>query len=220
MKRIILVMLLYCFTMHSYAQGMYGFEGGIGKALSYKSYYTPAFTGYYLLKISRTIYFGGALNFQRYSFLDNLHPSSPAVGDVISIRQKSSYLFFSPKLDLGIGYYKYFHVHLLYGVGVYTGGQQATGKYEPALITTSGNPYGQDTATFNTTFNIPTLIFNYGIGISERIPTHGYFSVVLSQDFSVIPGKLSKGGTNLNTNYFSFTIGVTHKYPMVALEDD
>jgi hypothetical protein len=220
MKRLVLVAVLLAYMAHSFAQGMYGFEGGIGKALSYKSNYTPAFSGYHLWRLGRTVYFGGALSFQRYSFLDNLNPAPPSYGDVISVNQKCSYLFFSPTLDFGLGFHKYVHLHFSYGVGVYTGGHQTTNKYEPYWTPPGGTPYGSDTTAFNTTYNIPTFMMRYGAGLSERIPTGGYFSVVLSQEFSVIPGKLSAKGPGLNTNYVAFTIGVTHKYPMVTTEDE
>jgi hypothetical protein len=63
-----------------------------------------------------------------------------------------------------------------------------------------------------------TMLYRIGLGVTERIPTHGYWSITLSQDFSFLPGKLNTGGANLNTGYFCFTIGIMHKYPQVMVE--
>ena len=70
MKRFILVALLSFFAVSSFAQGMYGFEAGIGRALSYKPVNTPAVTGYHLWRLGGTVYFGGSLCFQKYSVLE------------------------------------------------------------------------------------------------------------------------------------------------------
>jgi hypothetical protein len=164
------------------------------------------------------LYLGGALSFQRYSFLYNSGVAAANYGDLISIRQTSNYLFFSPKIDLGIGYRKYVHLFFLAGPGIYMGGRQTTNRNEPAW-TTPGN-FGADTTSFTTTNNIPNIIFRTALGVSERIPTYRYFNIIVSEAFSYLPGHISNGSPNLQTNCFSITVGVMHKYPQVTLDAD
>ena len=220
MNRVILTTILSFFVTQSFAQGLYGVDGGFGKTMSYKSYLTPKLEVYHMSKINRHFYIGGSIGFERYSFLytSAVPPSSVAFGDVLSVRQKSSYLFFSPKFDIGIGYRKYLHLNLSFGAGVFMGGSQSTNKYQPYWTLPSGTNYGVDTGSHNTAYNIPTLMLRYGAGLSERIPTHGYWSIILSQDFGYLPRSFYKGTPDLKTNYLAFTVGIMHKYHQVLVE--
>ncbi len=212
--------LVSCFlfvAFHSAAQGMYGFEGGLGKSTTARAYTTPAFSGYYLSKLSRTFYLGAALNYERYSFLNNYNPVSPSYGDIISIRQKSSYVILSPKLDVGIGYRKYWHVFASFGAGMLLSGNQVTNKYDhystlPPVYTAN------DTVSHYTSYDLPVLLSRYSFGVARRISTGGYWNIMLSAAYSYIPTNLTTHGPALRTNYFAFTIGIMHKYPMVLVE--
>jgi len=218
MKRIILVTALLFACMPSFSQGMYGFQGGLGYNTAYKSYITPAFEGYCLHKIIYRVYAGGDLFFQRYSMLNTLKTGGPVnYGDIISIRQKTSYAFISAKVDYGIGYRKYLHVNLSFGPGFLLGGNQFTNTHLP-FWTAGGTPFGADTTAVNTSYNIPAVIYRGALGVSERIPTNGYWNITLSQEFSYIPGNMSKNGPPINTSYISFQIGIMHKYPLVFVE--
>jgi len=221
MKRNILLGVLLFFSVHSFSQGKYGFEAGAGYTPFKKSYITPTIKGYYLARLSHTFYGGGELSFQRFSLLDNLNPpaSGLAFGDVVRIRQTSSYLFFTPKIEMGIGFRKHVFANFLMGPGIYLGGSQWTHQYEPFWTTASGS-YGADTSTANTTYNIPNIIFRIGGGFTERIPTFRYWNIVISEEFSYMPGNLSKQSPGFKTNYFSLTVGLMHKYPQVAMEED
>lgn len=217
MKHTILLALL-CFSFFSsHAQGMYGFEAGLGKATLGKSKLTPTLRGYYLKKLSRRIYAGGGISWERYSFNHYINPGNAAYGDALSIRQKSSYVFFTPKIDLGIGYRQYVHLSLSFGPGVFAGGSKFTNQYDP-LLNSSGQYYGGDTATYDNTGNIKTLICRFGLGVSERIPTQGHWNITLTQEFGYIPSKLNFPGTDIKSNYFCLTVGIMHKYPMVFVE--
>ena len=221
MQRLIVLILFSFFATHSYAQGgIYGFEAGAGYGTSYKAHVTPAFEGYCLKRFSASLYIGGALSFQRYSFLFATNHAPANYGDMVSIRQKCQYLFFSPKIDLGIGYRKYLHVYFMAGPGIYMGGNQTTNKKEPFWTTPSGGNFGADTVGYNTTNNIPNVTFRAGFGISERIPTYRYFNIILSQEFSLLPSHLSDANPALQTNYFSFTVGIMHKYPQAHVDQD
>ena len=223
MKKIIPAILLSFCCIASYAQGgMYGFEGGLGYGTAYKSHITPAVEGYYLKKLSPRWYAGGSIFLQRYSFVNTLikDTANLAYGDVLSIGQKSTYLFFCPRINFGFGYHKYILASLSFGPGLYMGGNQSTYQYQPFWTNTSGNAYGADTASVNTTYNIPKVIFRVGLGISERLPTYGYWNIILSQEFTFLPGYISKGADSpsMSTGYISFTVGVMHKYPQVFVE--
>ena len=219
MRRITLVFLISFFALHSFAQGMYGFEGGLGKATAGKNYTTPAFSSYLLKCFSRSFYLGGALTYQRYSFLDKYAGSSlsPAYSNIISIRNKSSYVLLSPKADFGIGYRKYVHVYASFGLGMLLGGKQTaniSGTYQAAPPATTGT----DTSSISTSGNLPILISRYNMGASWRIPTMRYWNIIISTEYNIIPTNLTIHGPALKTNYFCFTVGIMHKYPLVFVE--
>ena len=220
MKSIIPVILLSFLTIPSFSQGMYGFGIGVGYTNAYHSYITPAFEGYHLWKVTEHLYMGGDLALQRYSFLYDM-PAATNIqyGDVVSIRQKASYLFLSPEIDIGIGYRKYIHVNISSGAGVIMSGKQWSNEYAPRLATAGGN-IGADTAAINTSFNVPRVVYRAGAGISERIPTHRYFNIMLSQEFTYVASNLDKTFPEMHTSYFSFTVGIMHKYPVGWHETD
>ena len=219
MKRIFLFSLLMLLAGEMFSQGMFGMEGGIGQSTVKKSHITPVIKGYYLHKFSRTFYGGGVLSYERYSFQEkyNVPPAPGSNEAVISIRQKTGYLYLSPTVDMGIGYRKYLHVHAVFGLGIFTNGKQTSNKYEQYVSTPPiGTAY--DTATYNTTQNVPILASHYALGFSWRIPTGGYWNIILTSQYAHIPTNLTNYGPVLKTDYVSFTIGIMHKYPMVLVE--
>lgn len=221
MKRIILVAVLSSFVSFvSFSQGMFGCQAGLGFGTAYKAKKTLATEGYYLQQIFPRIYMGGSIFYQRYSFQNtiindtfNLH-----YGDIISVNQKSAYLFLCPKIDMGFGFHKYIHASIAFGPGLFLGGNQYTNQFQPFWTNTSGVNYGRDTIATNTTYNIPKVIYRVAVGISERIPTHRYWNIMLSQEFSYLPGYISHGDPKMSTGYFSFQVGIMHKYPMKFVE--
>ena len=108
----------------------------------------------------------------------------------------------------------------LSGRGCIWGGYQNTYQFQPFWTNTSGYSYGRDTVSYNTSYNIPKVIFKVGAGISERVPTYRYWNIILSQEFTYLPGYISKGtcAPNLKTGYISFQVGIMHKYPQVFVE--
>ncbi len=215
--RIILITALFILLgMNSYSQGQYGFIAGTGFTTSYSSHYTPTLDGYFLTRLTRSIYAGGALSFRRYSFEYSSGTGNPAYGDVLSITQKSSYLYFAPRIDLGVGYRKRFHFYFALGPGILLGGNKETSYYEPRYQHT-GPSTGSDTLTANTNSSMRTLIFNYAVGVTYRLPL-GYWNVILSQEISYISSKLNYPGTNLNTSFLNLSVGLVHKYPQVTVE--
>jgi hypothetical protein len=118
---------------------------------------------------------------------------------------------------MGIGYRNLYHIHLSAGPGFYIGGGQWYDQWAPFWTSASG-PYGEHIEAVNTTYNIKDIITRVTLGISERIPTLGYWNIMLSQEFTMLPTSLSKGGQALNVNYFSLTVGIMHKYPQTRVE--
>ncbi len=215
--RIVLLSVLFCvFSLSSFSQGQYAFLAGSGFTTSYTSHYTPTLDGYFLTRLTRSLYAGGALSYRRYSFEYSSGAGNPAYGDVLNIKQKSSYLYLAPRIDLGVGYRKRFHFYFALGPGILLGGSKETSYYEP-LYQHTGPASGSDTVTYNTNASMRTLIFNYAVGVTYRLPL-GYWNVIFCQEFSYITSKLNYPGTNLNTSFLNLSVGLTHKYPQVAVE--
>jgi len=220
MKKFLLSLLLCVTTTYSFSQAIFGFDGGLGKTTSYKSYLTPELQAYVLGRISPHIYAGGAVGFERFSFLYNANvaPVASNFGDIISIRHKSSYFFFYPKLDIGLGYRKYVHINLSVGGGIYMGGSEFTNRYAQIFTTPSAVSFRSDTAGFNTTYNTPTLMLQYGLGVSERLPTEGYWNIIISQNFGYLPKAFDKTESGLKTNYISLSVGIMHNNQRVLVD--
>lgn len=219
MKKAAAALILTLFFTPSFGQGMFGASGGLGLSTTDNAALTPAFNAYLLHKIIYRVYAGADLSLQRYSLLNTVKTGGPvSYGDIISVRQKSSYAFISAKVDYAIGYRKYIHFSLAFGPGIFVGGHQYTNTHLPYWTPVGGAPYGHDTVAVNTSYNIPNIIYRGAVSISERIPTRGYWNIMLSQEFSYLPGNLSKDGPALNTSYIAFHVGIMHKYPMVFVE--
>jgi hypothetical protein len=102
----------------------------------------------------------------------------------------------------------------------YVGGAQWRHEYQPLWVTPGGIPYGTDTTNTNTPYNVPNLKFRISAGLKQRIPTYRYWNIVISEEFTYLPGVMNKVGPGMKTNYLSLTVGIMHKYPVVAMEDD
>lgn len=215
-----LTIILLVLSHLAVSQGMYGFRAGAGfNTGGYQSRITPVLEGYYMHKTIPGLYMGLTAGHQRYSVRQEVSGSSPlGMGEVLSVSQRSSYLFLCPTVDYGFGTRKYFHVFASAGAGFHAGGKQLSETRGPMWTTASGVPMGVDTFDINTTYNVPGVIMRYSFGLTERIPTLGYWNITLTQEFSGLPGGLSNGPFPFQTNYFAFTIGIMHKYPMVFVE--
>ncbi|MBX2905085.1 MAG: hypothetical protein KF744_03550 [Taibaiella sp.] len=215
------LLLLFClliFSKNAVAQGMYGFRGGLGfNTGGYHSKKTPVVEGYWMLKALPGLYAGITAGHQRYSVNQDVSGPAPSgTGTIYNVRQKSSYLFLSPTIDYGFGTRKYFHVFASAGAGFYAGGGQWSENKEYYFTTTK--ELLVHNSDINTSYNIPGVIMKYSFGFTERIPTRGYWNITLTQEYSGLPGGISNGPFPFNTNYFAFTVGIMHKYPMVFVE--
>jgi len=201
------------------AQGMIGMQAGVGYTLGYKGYITPTAEAYWLHKISHHFYFGAAVSFQRYSLLRPVTDEAQAgIMQAISIRHKTTYLYVCPKADMGIGYRNRVHIYAAAGPGLAAGGSQLTNQKTlfPGTSSIAGRTIIE---AQNTSYNIPNIIVKGTLGISERLPTDGYWSIMLSQEFTMLPGSLSKGEHKISVYYAALTAGITHKYRQRELAD-
>lgn len=218
MRQGMLMILLCCGIMPAKGQGIFGAQAGVGKTTSYDSKITPAIEGYYLHKLHYHFYAGGSLFFQRYSFEKTVNTGAISYGDIVSIRQRASYVYLSPKIDYAINYRSYFHFYATAGIGLRLGGEQWSNTHQPIWTPPGGTPYGADTVAVNTSYNLPATQTRYGLGFMARIPTHRYWSLALTTELGMMPGSLSKGTEPLQSSYICFMVGVTHKYPRVFKE--
>jgi hypothetical protein len=218
MKQIVLAVIFSMFTVHSFSQGMYGIQGGKGKATAFKAHTTPKIECYLLGQVGYRLFIGGSIGIERYSLIYNSGKTADnaAVGDIVSIRQKSSYLYFSPKADYSIGYRKILHVHASVGGGIFMSGRQVTNMEQAFPAPAATLNYAEDK---NTTNNIPLFMLRYGAGISERLPTLGFWNVTFSQEFGYLGKSFHKDAApDLRTDYIAFTIGIMHNYNQVLVE--
>lgn len=199
-------------------QGMYGADLGVGVPTAYRNRNTIYAQGYYLHRINHRVYAGATMMYQRYSLVNELNPATATYGDVLSIQQRSNFLYFSPKVDVGIGYRKYFHVFASAGIGFNMGSTQTSYTHVPYWTPPGGAPYGNDTAAVNTSYNVPSVVSRVGVGLTQRIPTHRFFNLVLTQEYSLIGGNISNSAPAMKIGYLSFGIGIMHKYPMVRTD--
>ena len=196
----------------TFAQGIYGFETGGGTVASYGNYYTPTIEATYLKMLFPHVCIGAAVDWRYFSF--NFYDpqqqfSDPNYGSIVAINHHSAYLFVSPLIDISIGENQIFHFNFNIGPGVYLYGSEST-TYEANSL-----PGKEVINVINTSNNNNKVIFQYGYGLSEYIPTRGYWSIKLSQQYSVLGRDLNSPGSNapaLRTDYMSFTIGISHYY--------
>ena len=218
MKHIVFIFFISLCSVHSFSQGMNGIEGGVGKATAFNAHITPKIEGYLLGQVGYRLFIGGSIGIERYSLLYNSGKTADnaGLGDIISIRQKSSYVYFAPKADYGIGYRKILHLHASVAGGIFMSGKQVTNSELAFPAPKATLNYAADE---NTTNNIPLFMLRYGAGISERLPTLGFWNVTFSQEFGYLAKSFHQDAApDLRTNYVAFTIGIMHNYNQVLVE--
>ena len=212
--KVVCFVLLFAAATPSFSQGKYGFEAGAGYSTFSKSYFTPAFQGYWLGRLTHTFYFGGAISFERFSMGYTNNAATRDSGSIFNIRQKSDYLFFTPRLEMGIGRYKHLFANFSMGPGIYLGGNQWTHEYQ------TGYGFIPDTIFVNSSYNVQNIIFRISGGLKQRFTTYSYWNIVVSEEFNYIPGRLSRQTPDFKTNGFTVTVGVMHKYPSETIDED
>ena len=212
MNKIAFAGLLVLFSVKCFSQGYYSFETGAGKVSSYGNYYTPASEAAYMKMLFKHCYIGGAIDWRYFSFTyADAFPqyTDPNYGYISSINHHSSYLFFSPLIDISIGERQIFHFNVNAGPGIYLDGNETTTYVSNRL---PGNIVYNN---INTTKDNNKVIYQYGYGFSEYIPTRWNWLIKLSQQWSILGRDLNSPNAyspGLRSNYVCFTIGISHYY--------
>jgi hypothetical protein len=219
MKKAILIIFLFFFTVTGEAQSMYGIKAGMGSAINVKSDMTPSIGAEYLVSPFRHIYVGGSVFFENYSFTrtDNLQEQFGGPGYIIT--QNSGYIFIAPKIDMGIGCNEYVHGFITGGPGFLKSGQQ-TNEINPLESATSGTYNGQYNFTGNTSNNITATIFRISGGFTEHIPILPEWDIIISQEYCILPswlsnnklGALGDNTMDIKSNYFLIQVGIIQKH--------
>ena len=215
MKGIFFVLVIVTLPFIGWSQGVFGGEAGMGRVSAYGGYQTPTISGTYLKYVIPHVYLGTSVDWRYFSFMftDPLQLfSDPNFGTITAIDHHSLYLFISPMVDISIGENQYIHFNLDAGPGLYLGGSEQT-TYEANAI--QGLPVFNNV---NTTSQSNKVIYQLGYGLTEYIPTRGYWSIKLSQQFSTLGRNLNSGNVytpRLITGYTSFTIGISHYYKRI-----
>lgn len=211
MKYVVFFVLLLMMD-HAGAQGIYGFEGGVGSMTNYETFLSPTVEANYLKMVFPHVYLGGAIDWRAYNFTfhnnDNYYPD-PNYGSIVYINHHSTYLFLSPMVDVSIGENQFIHLNATIGPGFYLfGGEQTT-------YLASNVPVLPIFNSESTSGNSNRVIYQYSYGITESIPTKGFWSIRLSQQYSVLGRDLNSNngiGPTFRSNFYSFTIGIAHYY--------
>ena len=212
MKNIVLVCLMIVLCQRVQAQGIYGFEAGGGKVSDYGNYYTPAFGASWFKMVLPHVYLGGLTEWHSYSFTDNNlmgQYNDPLYGTILGINHHSTYLFLTPAIDISIGENQYIHLNANFGPGFYLYGSEEMTCQTNALTGANG------INKVNTTSNNNRVIYQYGYGLSEYIPTRGFWSIKLSQQWCVPQRDLNSNGgvgPSFRSNYVCFMIGIARYY--------
>ena len=233
MRRIGLSFLWLLFANFCSAQNLLGIQAGVGMCTAHLSapiIPTPQFEGYFLRTLSTHFAVGIAAGIDRYSFVQtNAQPGNTTYEGVLSIKQQSTYLCLSPKADFAIGKRRTIHAMISFGVDkLLVGAQSSDINYRD---THYGSYAGYYTRLVNfeytSTPDISKTVFVAKAGFTERVAHENRYSIFLFQEFSYLPGYLSKYEEQplyaiyvyryanqffLKNNYFSCGICITSEY--------
>ena len=215
MKRLLLILFIVSVNLDAISQGIYGFDGGIGSVSDYNGKYLPTCSANYLKMVIPHVYLGCTIDCRFFSFnysdLSQQY-ADPNYGNIVNIDHKSSYIFFSPLIDVSIGEKQIIHLNCNVGPGFYLYGSETTKYLTNSLPGTNVYNY------INTSNHNSNVIYQYSFGISESIPTKGYWSIKFSQQYCILGMDLNSGystGPALRSDYYSFTVGISHYYGKV-----
>jgi len=216
--KLLLGVILTISLFQAKGQGIYALETGTGQVTSYNSYHTPAFEASVVKMVLPHISVGAAVDWRFYSFVYS-DPSvtyvDPNYGTLLTINHHSSYLFLSPIVDLSIGENQYIHLNFNIGPGIYLGGKENT------LYETNALPGYPEFNNVNTSANNNKIVYQYSYGMSEYIPTKGFWSIKLSQQFGTLGRELNSNhnfAPVLSPGFFAFTVGIAHYYKPIYIK--
>jgi hypothetical protein len=218
MNRNVLTFLLLLTSIWSNAQGIYSFFIGTGTVTSFGSFYTPALEGVLLKNMYPHVYLGVSADARFYSFVFHAEDmtgqtfSNPNYGNVAQINHNSLYLMGSPTIDISIGGREYIHLFADAGLGIALYTEENTHYISTAV---GGHTIINDV---NTSANRNLIIYHYEYGITEHIPIGRYWTLSLSQKYSILGRDLNSGwgfAPQLRTDYLCFGVGVSHSFSKI-----
>lgn len=223
MKRLILSILLLFLVGAGYAQNtMIGLWGGAGTSINY-NYDVGLSGGFTVVKRAwgRTG-IGADLFYQSYNikYDKEAYGFKNGTGNAgVTILNKSSYIFLTPKINQCFGYLNTLEAYLTFGAGFKMGGTETMRKWDRS----HGTLGGDYDSTLDTSPNINSMVFRVGFGMTQYIFLGKKWWFSITEDLGFIPSSITKSSdpqdpsrTNyspagkLNPFYISLFIGIAH----------
>ncbi len=223
MKRILLCALIPLMALTGHAQNtFFGFWGGAGGSLNY-NYDMGIAAGLTFIKQGKGRFGMGAdLFYQGYAFkfdreANGLKNGAGSAG--MMILNKSSYFFLTPKFIETFGRRGTLEAYLTFGAGFKMSGTETMRKWDR----THGIEPGDFDSTIDTSPNINSMVFRFGIGMTEYIFVGKKWCFTVTEDIGFIPSSLTKSSDvhnpsrtayspagKLNPFFISLYIGMRH----------
>lgn len=224
MKRILLIACISLLAGSGYAQKNFniGFFAGAGASTVY-NYDVGLSGGLDLLKdVGNRTWIGGSLFYQGYAYLYDREANAVTNGGGnagVTILNKSSYIFVSPKLAHDIGRRGLLKAYINFGAGFKMSGTETMRKWDYSNGATGAN-YD---SLLNTSKNLNSMVLRVGLGLTEYVHLNKGWWFTITEDCGFLANSLSKSSNvddpsrtgyspngKLNPNYFSLQIGISH----------
>ena len=232
MKPTILIILIYFFSDHASCQNRLELDAGIGRATFSPSLINqPGYDHYstsdnkfttgisYLRKVGGHVYLGAKIYWEQYSFVyekDNIS-SDDAGSDHVD--HKSSYLFFAPTIDVGIGRRQRCHTYVSTALGNMVSGYQKTNVAYYGI----GGPHFD--STYTSSSSITHLIFRLNFGLVQHIRLDKLWHITISEGFSFMFSNLTVVDNvadlaTIHPGYLSLQVGLMRKLKPKTIDKD
>lgn len=223
MKRIIPAVLLSVLAVSGYAQNtILGLFGGVGTSVNY-NYDVGLAGGFTFLKpIAGRTGLGADLFYQSYGIKYDKEAYAIKNGTSnagVTILNKSSYIFLTPKINQSFGYLNTLEAYLTVGAGFKMGGKETMRKWDKS----HGTVAADYDSTIDTSPNINSMVMRFGFGLTEYIYLGNKWWFTVTEDFGFIPSSITKTSDphdpsrtdyspagKLNPYYISLFIGIAH----------
>jgi hypothetical protein len=224
MNRLILGALLCLPAFSGRAQNTFlNLYGGIGSSINY-NYDAGTSAGFSFIKFGYSrVGFGAQLFYQGYSFrydkeANSMHNGTGNAG--VMIRDKASYIFLAPKVSTFLTKRYLMEGYLNFGAGFKMSGTETMRKWDRSYP----NSIGNYDSTINSSSNLNSMLFRFGVGLNEYAHLGGgrstwWFS--FTEDVGFVTSSITKTSDfndpsrtqyspnqKLNPAYFSFQIGI------------
>ncbi len=224
MKQILpVVFLSFCSLIgHSQTNTIWGIYAGAGASTVY-NYDVGISGGFDFAKqVGNRTAIGASLKYQSYAFLYDKEANFVNNGGGnagVSILNKSSYFFVTPKVSQYFGKHGCLEVYVDGGAGFKMSGTETMRKWDYNNATGTV-PYD---SILNTSKNINSMVLRFGFGLTEYVHLSNHWWFTITEDCGFLGNTLSKTSNvddpsrtsyspngRLNPNYFSLQIGIFH----------